>query len=430
MWIDRIQSRLGRRLRSRKTGAMIFAGLFAALIHPALYGEQYRSKLLLQPGQTLDETSALSIEQMEAQFQTLQDSYSRSSAGMQLAQHYVQQKQYDKAIQYYRQALAADGLSPLVNQRLQKELVSVYLTMKNGKDALNALNQWQPLDQTEDREVALMFAQASYLSGDYLQTARALDKTMDLAPTVALDFHGPVLALSFSIGDFTRAERLLRAFIELQPNEPRHWFQLTSVYLKQEKTSAALAVMTLANSKGIVFSEQNLLLYSSLLATENNPYKAATVLQKGLDSGRVSASGKQYRRLFEYWFQARETERALVAIALAAQATKDVELYLYQAQLLMQQERWQDMNQTVLEACETPLPPAQVGQANLLLGISELKMGKRKQAREAFINATLVGGVNEKAGEWLRYMDLEAGNRNSPGAASAKASGPCLARSQ
>lgn len=433
MWIEPDHREHHHRSRERaRLGikiAVLLGGLSCCGQHATLQAEQYRSKLLLQPGQSLGEASELSIEQMEAELDSMQDSYSRASAGMKLAQHYVQQKQYDKAIRFYQQALAEEGLSPLVNQRLYKEWASVYLIMKDGQNALKVLKQWMSLDKTEDQDVALMFAQASYLSGDYLLTARALDRTMQLAPRISLDFHRPVLALSFSIGDFSRAQTLLKAFIELQPDEPENWFRLASVYLKQEKTSEALAILTLANSKGVVFDEQNLLLYSSLLATEKNPFKAALVLQQGLENGLVNANGKHYRLLFEYWYQAQETDRAMAALKLAADVSGDTELYLFYAQLLMQQERWQEMNQVVKQACQSRIAPSLAGKANLLLGISELKSGRTRQAREAFNRATLIGGENAKAGEWLRYMANAAGEEVSEAYVAPGAKGPCLASS-
>jgi len=58
-------------------------------------------------------------------------------------------------------------------------------------------------------------------------------------------------------------------------------------------------------------------------------------------------------------------------------------------------------------ACQRQLPDKYVSRANLLLGISQLKLGDRESARRAFINATLIGGASKQAGDWLEFMGAE-----------------------
>jgi hypothetical protein len=63
------------------------------------------------------------------------------------------------------------------------------------------------------------------------------------------------------------------------------------------------------------------------------------------------------------------------------------------------------MQQAVLAACSSRLEDRYVGRANLLLGVSQLKLGDRPGARRSFINATLIGGVSPQAGQWLNFME-------------------------
>ena len=68
--------------------------------------QQYRSKLLLNPGRALSESAAASIDELEARFADIEQDYARASAGSQLARHHVQQGNYEKAIAYYQSALS------------------------------------------------------------------------------------------------------------------------------------------------------------------------------------------------------------------------------------------------------------------------------------------------------------------------------------
>jgi hypothetical protein len=102
---------------------------------------------------------------------------------------------------------------------------------------------------------------------------------------------------------------------------------------------------------------------------------------------------------------AREPEKARQALQQAARLSGDIELYLYLEQLQMEAQDFAAMHQTMLAACAKQLPARYVGRANLLLGVSQLKSGDETGARRSFINATLIGGVNAQAAQWLRFMD-------------------------
>lgn len=366
--------------------------------------DQYRSKLLINPNQSLGESVELSVDELESQFDEIQDQFARSSAGQHLAHHYVQKQQYDKAVGYYQQALSANGLSEIVNHQMLQELATVYLWVKQPAKALSTLERIAPLSEVKQVEVALLYAKAALKNKQHLLSAKALDKTLALNHYPTPSLYQQVLAISWEIGQYERSEYALKQLMKLNELEPSYWFQLATVYLKQNKQQQALSVLILAESRGFVFSEQSILLFADLYGSLDAPYKAAQVMKGALKSGRLSEKGEYYRRLFEFQLRAQEHEGAIHSLSKAAEATGEVELYFYWAQLLMEKEQWQQMNQVMLNACTRALTVQNVGQANVLLGISELKLGKAKLARSSFLNASLVGGANEQAGQWLRYM--------------------------
>jgi len=152
-------------------------------------------------------------------------------------------------------------------------------------------------------------------------------------------------------------------------------------------------------------------LLADLQAVTQNPYGAAETLSGALATREIDITGEHYRKLFEFWLQARENTRAQKALEQAAQLTGDTQLYLYLAQLQMEQQAWPAMNKTVLAACEQQLDDSFVSRANLLLGVSQLKLGDESAARRSFINASLIGGASEQAAQWLAFMKAEPATR-------------------
>jgi len=366
---------------------------------------QYRSKLIIRPGEVPGGAGGLSIEELEQQIDSLADPYARSSAERHLARHYVEQKQYDKAIAYYLGALAAGGLSDIADREMQRELAQVYLLSENYTEAAATLERVLRSKLVPEANDFLLLAQARYHLGNYVAVVAALDRLQEKGLALDVAQTRKALALYYRAGAFEQSERLLRELLRLEPDNPQNWHQLASVYLQQNKKRQALDHLALARDKGVPFNERELALLADLYAANGNPYGAAQTLTEGLSAGTVTASGPRYRRLFEFWLQAREQDKALGALSQAARLTGDTELYLYLAQLQMEQQAWHPMQQAVLAACSSRLEDRYVGRANLLLGVSQLKLGDRPGARRSFINATLVGGVSPEAAQWLKFME-------------------------
>lgn len=367
---------------------------------------QYRSRILLTPNDgDWAKGAELSIEELERQLGSIEEAYARSSAGRHLARHYVERKEYDKAVAYYRQALQAQGLSTVANREMLRELAQVYLLQKDYGEAAQTLQQALAIDLVPEVADFLLLARAQHHLGRYADVVATLDRMQQAGPTLDTGQLQQALALYYRAGAFAQSEVLLARLLELQPHDPRHWHLLASVYLQQNKKRQALDQLALARDKRVPFAERDILLLASLHSANDNPYGAAEVLENAMAQEEVPRSAANYRRLFEFWLQAREPEKARQALQQAARLGGDIELSLHLAQLQMEAQDFAAMHQTMLAACAKQLPDKYVGRANLLLGVSQLKAGDESGARRSFINATLVGGVNAQAAQWLRFMN-------------------------
>lgn len=387
----------------------LFTGML--LVSSVAWAQQYRSKILITPEGELSKGASLSTEELEKQIGSIQDAYGKSSAGRHLARHYVEQKQYGKAIEFYRTALAAQGLSDVANREMLRELAQVYLLQKDYSAAAGVLEQALNIELVPEVTDFLLLAQAHYRMKQYVKVVAALDQIERLGLVMNPQQMHQALALYYQAGAYAQCEDLLRRLLQLEPDNPDNWHQLASVYLQQNKKRQALDELTLAREKRVPFSADQLVLLADLQAFHKNPYGAAELLQQAMDQQEIPGDAKNYRKLFEFWFLAREEQKMQAALSRAAQLSGDIELYLYLAQLQMEQRAWQPMHQTMLAACADQLEDRYVGRANVLLGISQLKLGDAVNARRSFINATLIAGANTQAGQWLEFMGAEPATR-------------------
>ncbi|WP_165787100.1 tetratricopeptide repeat protein [Pseudohalioglobus lutimaris] len=385
------------------------ATLCAALIWAGPLGAQnqgqYRSRIQLDPLGEMGKGSEMSVSELEAQIDQIKDPYARSSAGRFLARHSVQEGDYEGAIRYYREALGSKGLSDVANRQMLRELAQVYLLNEDFRQAAITLERALDIKLQPEPADFLLLAQARYRLGDYVAVVVALDGIS--AAGLQLDRRqlGQALALYYRAGAYQQCEHILRQLLQLEPENPQHWHQLATVYLQQNKRRDALDQLSLALEKQVPFTGPELQLLIDLRADGGNPYSAAVLLQEAMVQGSLDNNAANQRKLFELWLRARERDKAIAALQEAARSSGDTELYLYLAQLQMEDQQWQAMLATVLASCSQSLDDRYVSRANLLLGVSLFKQGREEEARRAFINATLVGGANEQAAQWLQFMD-------------------------
>ena len=409
-----------RRCAARAMQTLTVCCLMASGAAEAEQG-QYRSRVQITPPGEVSQGRVLSVEELEQQIDGLDDPYAKSSAGRHLARHYVEQKEYDKAVEYYRTALAAKGLSDIANREMLRELAQVYLLSENYGAAAATLERALRINLVPAPGDYLLLATAQYRLGNYVAVVAALDAMQGKRLELDIPQTRQALALYYRAGAWSQCETLLQRLLEREPNNPDNWHQLAAVYLQQNKRRQALDQLALAREKSVPFQENDLILLVDLMAVNGNPYGAADTLRQALQAGEIPANAANYRKLFELWFQARESRQASAALVQAARLSGDTELYLYLAQLQMDEENWQGMHQTVLAACANQLEDRYVSRANLFLGVSQLKLGDREGARRSLINATLVGGANAQAGQWLEYMGAEPATKEE----ARRIVGPC-----
>lgn len=395
-------------LRGRSSGVvdalrLMLVLVILCLISTLATAEAYRSKLYLDPNKKLNETANLSLQELEQQINSMTDAYAKSSTGRYLAHQYVNQKQYAKAIEYYNTALEAEGLSSVANQVLLKELASVYLLEEQYAQAVTTLNRLQTLDL----ESQLLLAQSYFGQQDYLSTVETLDQISPTESPLTEPQLNQMLALYYKAGSYPQSEKILRRLIYLNPQTFKYWRQLTSILLAQNKHKPALDQLALARQKKLPFESQDILLLADLYVANQAAEKGARILEQAIDQGEIENNGQHRKRIFEFWLQAREKEKAADSLKQSIDLIQDTDLFIRLAQLQMEQSHWTEMNNTMLTACRDVLADKYVSQANLLLGVSQLKMGDTATARRSFINATLLGGKGEKARQWLEFMDAK-----------------------
>jgi hypothetical protein len=216
-----------------------------------------------------------------------------------------------------------------------------------------------------------------------------------------------ILFTYYNLGDFLNSAKLQTLIIALDEHSADQWLRLSKLHLKNNQPDQAAEVMLLMIQKGLLLEQDDLVLMTDLIHNSGNAFIAGRLMQQLLDEFQVDHNLENFDRLFKYWYLSQEIDKAAVALKASLKYDLSIKRFLDLAQVYYQQHHWADMNATIKEACSWPLEAKYVGRANLLLGISELKLNNQEDAVEAFYNATMISGKVKEAMAYLSYLKVD-----------------------
>ena len=400
-----------------------------------------------------------------------------------LARHFVEKKQYQKAISFYQESLQNDDLSIFSKQQLLDELSIIYMFTKQYKLAISTLDQYQQVSTKISAKLAkdntkitnqstqknalptqnnkrffdrvLIRAQAYFYLGQYNKATTALHETFNEASldrltakinsndtSFVFEKVDQALSLFYAMQAFPQAVDVLNYLIKISPKNKSHWQMLTHVYMKMEQQQKALDTLVLAEAQltpsNVSSStpdlpknqfEQSSYDWLIALYVNNQLYFQAAQKQWQLMQQKLfPQDDKAYYQLFNLWYHAKEITKAQQALAKSAELSQKAEHFIQLAQLQLQQNNWLQVETAVLSACKIGLNDKLIGKANLLLGVQYAHRGERILAKQAFTNANYIGGSIEESAKWLRYLNNGEVDENfNP---YGKFNGPCIPRSE
>ena len=140
------------------------------------------------------------------------------------------------------------------------------------------------------------------------------------------------------------------------------------------------------------------------------PYKAAVILQEGIDNGSIEGTADNYRRLAQAWQLSREASRAVDPLRKAAENEEDPEdkatLYLRLAENYNVLGQYEECAGAARDALRQNGLESE-GRVNLLLGQCLFEQEEYDQAEDAFSDAADDPDVRRTATQWLNHLTIE-----------------------
>ncbi len=319
------------------------------------------------------------------------------------------QERYGDAIKSYEKVLTQPELPEALVLSTLKTMAQLQFTQEDYTGALVTINRLMKSVDEPSADIFMLKGQALFQMERYDDALGpikiAIDMYRDQGRPPKENWLLLLRVIYFERNDY---DNMLEVVKELLVYYPKDTYVLTlaGIYSEQGDTKKQLALTEVLYEKGMLNSASNVTNLANLYLMHGLPYKAAVLLQKEIDNKVVDANERNLRLLSQSWYQAREDQKAIPPLKIAAEMSDDGELYVRLAQAQINLEQWKDAAESINKALKRG-GLKRTDQANIMLGMALFNQKRLTQARRAFERANKDKRSARTASQWIQYVDSE-----------------------
>lgn len=313
---------------------------------------------------------------------------------------------FENSAKYYQLAISEDALPAQRLMSIRFNLGQIYMMQDDWTKAIETLEAWFE-DTEKPSSISYYMLAVAYYQNDQRDEAIApAKKAVELSKDPKETWLQLLLSLHMEKEQYKEAQPILVRLIT-EHSKKIYWIQLAAVLMELEQDKQSLAIQQLAYQQGYLTTDRELVRLSQMYLFHDLPFRAAQMLGKELESGRVESDYDAWRLYSNALLSSREMETALEPLETAAKLAENGEGYLQLSQVHIQNERW-DAARSALDSAFQKGDLRSPAHANLLLGIVAYQQKRWDGARAAFGRATRDDKTREMASKWIEFVDREA----------------------
>lgn len=323
---------------------------------------------------------------------------------------YYNMDQPAKAIQAYERMLKIPSLEEQLRKQTIYTLAQLSTMEENYQKALDYLDQWFALEPNPAPDPYILYAQNLYQLDRYSDMVRPIETAMEIARkrevAIKEDWYVLLNFAYFQQENFAKVKDLNKILLQNWPKK-RYWFQLAGAYTELGEDQNLVAAYDAAHTQGMLETESELVTMAQLYLQQEVPYKAATLLETEMESGRVSKDAKNYRLLSQAWALAAEDEKAVPALQQAARLSDDGELYVRLGNSYLNLGQYDECVSAVREGLDKGGLGDDASDAQISMGMCLYNLKRYKDAIAAFERAARSEATRRLANQWIDVINAD-----------------------
>lgn len=372
--------------------------------------DQRTGKKLLEAQELLQGEKYAEARALLASFnQEKLNPYERAVVNQMIGYAWANEGNYEEAGNSLAKAISEEALPPGQMLNTRYNLAQIYLMQEHYDKAVTQFERWFQDTESPTSSAYYALASAYYQAGREDDAVAPAEQAVFLSDEPKESWLQLVVALYLDRKRYQDALPLVEQLVTRFPKKI-YWVQLAAVYFSLERDKESFAVQQLAYDQGLLDSDRELRRLAQMYLYNDIPYRAALVLEKGLENGNVKPDQDAWQILGNSWLSAREFSRAIGPLEKAAALAKDGELWLRLAQVHVQREEWPEAIAAVQKALDKGLDkggPNTPCHGYLLIGIARYNQKNLPAARASVSRALGCDKTREMAQRWLGFLERE-----------------------
>jgi len=322
---------------------------------------------------------------------------------------YYNMEDIPNAIKTYEKMVKIPSLEPQMGKQTTYTLAQLYTMEEQYQKALQTLDRWFALEPNPAPEPFILKAQNLYQLQRYKEMIPPIENAMKVArdrdKPVKEDWYVLLNFAYFQDENYRMVRDIQKILLENWPKK-RYWFSLAGAYTELGEDNNLIAAYGAAHDQGMLEKESELVTMAQLYMQAEVPYKAAVLLQKEMDSGRVPKSAKNYRLLSQAWMLSQEDEKAIPALKEAARLSDDGELDIRLANTYLNLGNYDECVTAVQDGLRKGGLKS-VDNAQISLGMCLYNKHQYDAAISAFRDASKTQRSRRIAQQWITVIEAD-----------------------
>ncbi|MGI9206205.1 MAG: hypothetical protein ACR2Q3_19475 [Woeseiaceae bacterium] len=237
----------------------------------------------------------------------------------------------NEALATYEEMLRIPSIEDQIRKQTLYTMAQLSTMQEDYNKALGLLDEWFVLETNPAPDAYILYAQNLYQVNRYPDMVKPIETAMEVAVKRELevkeDWYVLLNFAYFQQENYSKVRDIQKILLANWPKK-NYWFSLAGAYTELGEDDNLMAAYDSAHTQGLLEKESELTTMAQLYMQHEVPYKAASLLQKEMDGGRVAGDAKNYRMLSQALTLAAEDEMAIPALQQAAKLSDEGELDL------------------------------------------------------------------------------------------------------
>nr|WP_218312915.1 tetratricopeptide repeat protein [Alteromonas antoniana] len=323
---------------------------------------------------------------------------------------YYNDEQYDKALDSFEKVVDQQPIPEKFEMTTLFSLAQLHLMQGNFAKTIQFLDRWEGLhDGAIPPKNKVLKAQAYYQNKEYEKAADWISQAVrEHEAEGMIPDEGWLILQRAVYYELKQPEKVKDVLVKLVKlfNEPKYWTQLAGMFGELGEERKQLAIMEAAYQQGYVESAADIFNLAQLYYYHRAPYKGALLMEQAMKDGVLEENLRNLKFLGQSWSLAKEQDKAIPVMMQAAELSDDGELDAQVAQILLNEERWEEAIASAERAIEKG-DLRNPGLVYLVKGMALYNQGQYALALNELAEAEKHQKSRAMAQQWKQFVSSE-----------------------